>query len=92
MDVVYFDLSDIEERYIFICAVWQVIEWHHSHRRYDMCFPYHDILRAVFDNPSSVCLFGGVLECAEYALEHSRKFPAVCSCLLRRMRDTVVQE
>lgn len=90
IEVAVLELSDPAEREAFVFAVCHVIEMHCSHRSYDMCRPYFDILRSVRDS-FSVELFGGFLECAKYALTHSEKYPAICKCLYNRMCASIVQ-
>lgn len=92
MESVVLDLSDSCEMHIFITAIWQAIEMHCSHRSYDMCRPYFDILHSVVESHSGkVELFGGFLECAKYALTHSKYYPTVCKALYNRMLASIVQ-
>lgn len=89
MHCVTIDWFDASERYIFVVAVCQAIEFHCSRRSYDMCRPYFDILDSVFKSDSFE-LLGGQIDCAKFALKNSKYYTAVCSCLLNRICDSIV--
>lgn len=78
------------ERRVFIHAIWWAINFHHSRHNSDMCQPYNEILASAYSNKSCVCLFGGFLECAKFALSRSDFRQDICQELLERINEEVV--
>lgn len=91
MKRVKFDLNDMQEVVAFVSAVFQVIECAHVRQSYDVCQHYFTILHCVFNTLNSVELLDGQIGLAEYALDHSERYPGTCAYLLERLRDSIVQ-
>lgn len=86
MDTVYLEFKSYLERRAFIRAVWLRIIHLHEVRSFDMCRPYNLLLKAAYSNSPSICLFGGLYDCAKFALSHSEENQELCSAMLDRIK------
>lgn len=80
------------ERNAFIHSVWQQIQRLHASRNFDMCRPYNLLLKAAYSNSSSILLFGGLYECALFALQNSEEYHDICLIMLDRVKRNVRED